>query len=200
MSYGHGGYRNGAGRKKKDIETKILEGTIKKSDLTPMILKKTKEEIEKLSEVKDMEEIKDIENASEVIDVEEKDMPKLEDYLKKMERDGKPLGADYEYKKMWKWLKLLKCEKLINPKLIEIYSINAARTKQCHEKLSDLGLVIKNAQGNPIASPFALMAISFEKAMNNQLMIINQIVKDNRDTSYLNYSERDSEMERILST
>lgn len=198
MSYGHGGYRVGAGRKKGDVNSKILKGKVE--NMTPMILQKTKEEIEKLSEVNDMAEIDDIEKASDIIEVEEKDMPKIEDYLKKMERDGKPLGADYEYKKMWRWLKKLKCDKLVNPKLIELYSINAARSKQCHEKISDLGLVIKNAQGNPIASPFALMAISFEKAMNNQLMIINQIVKDNRDASYLNYSEKESEMERILST
>ena len=83
MSYGHGGYRQGAGRKKGDVNFKVLNGKVE--NMTPMILQKTKEEIEKLSEVKDMEEITDINEVSEVVENDEKDMPKIEDYLKKME-------------------------------------------------------------------------------------------------------------------
>ena len=99
---------------------------------------------------------------------------------------------------MWLWLKKLNCEKIVNPKLIEMYAINAARTKQCHEMLSSLGLVVKNASGNPIASPFADMALSFEKGMNNALLTINQIVKENGHLTRLNYDETALKMESIL--
>lgn len=191
MSYGHGGYRAGSGRPSMSKEKKVLEDKLKEE--------KVNFGIPVLEEVKDAIEMDDINEASDITDVEEKDMPHIEDYLKSKERNGKPLGADYEYKKMWLWLKKVNCEKIVNPKLLEMYAINAARTKQCHEMLSSLGLVVKNASGNPIASPFADMALSFEKGMNNALLTINQIVKENANLARLNYDETALKMERILS-
>ena len=190
MSYGHGGYRAGSGRPSMSKEKKALEGKLKEEKLNAGI--------PVLEEVKDAIGIDDINEVSDITDVEEKDMPKIEEYLKSKERSGKPLGADYEYKKMWLWLKKVNCEKIVNPKLIEMYAINAARTKQCHEMLSSLGLVVKNASGNPIASPFADMALSFEKGMNNALLTINQIVKENGHLTRLNYDETALKMESIL--
>lgn len=190
MSYGHGGYRAGSGRPSMSKEKKALEGKLKEEKVNACI--------PVLEEVKDAIGIDDINEVSDITDVEEKDMPKIEEYLKSKERSGKPLGADYEYKKMWLWLKKVNCEKIVNPKLIEMYAINAARTKQCHEMLSSLGLVVKNASGNPIASPFADMALSFEKGMNNALLTINQIVKENGHLTRLNYDETALKMESIL--
>ena len=190
MSYGHGGYRAGSGRPSMSKEKKALEGKLKEEKINASI--------PVLEEVKDALGIDDINEVSDITDVEEKDMPKIEEYLKSKERSGKPLGADYEYKKMWLWLKKVNCEKIVNPKLIEMYAINAARTKQCHEMLSSLGLVVKNASGNPIASPFADMALSFEKGMNNALLTINQIVKENGHLTRLNYDETALKMESIL--
>lgn len=190
MSYGHGGYRAGSGRPSMSKEKKELEGKLKEEKINAGI--------PVLEEVKDAIGIDDINEVSDITDVEEKDMPKIEEYLKSKERSGKPLGADYEYKKMWLWLKKVNCEKIVNPKLIEMYAINAARTKQCHEMLSSLGLVVKNASGNPIASPFADMALSFEKGMNNALLTINQIVKENGHLTRLNYDETALKMESIL--
>lgn len=190
MSYGHGGYRAGSGRPSMSKEKKALEGKLKEEKINAGI--------PVLEEVKDAIGIDDINEVSDITDVEEKDMPKMEEYLKSKERSGKPLGADYEYKKMWLWLKKVNCEKIVNPKLIEMYAINAARTKQCHEMLSSLGLVVKNASGNPIASPFADMALSFEKGMNNALLTINQIVKENGHLTRLNYDEIALKMESIL--
>ena len=190
MSYGHGGYRAGSGRPSMSKEKKALEGKLKEEKLNAGI--------PVLEEVKDAIGIDDINEVSDITDVEEKDMPKIEEYLKSKERSGKPLGADYEYKKMWLWLKKVNCEKIVNPKLIEMYAINAARTKQCHEMLSSLGLVVKNASGNPIASPFADMALSFERGMNNALLTINQIVKENGHLTRLNYDETALKMESIL--
>ncbi|MBP3200680.1 MAG: hypothetical protein J6M39_03435 [Lachnospiraceae bacterium] len=190
MSYGHGGYRAGSGRPSMSKEKKALEGKLKEEKINAGI--------PVLEEVKDAIGIDDINEVSDITDVEEKDMPKIEEYLKSKERSGKPLGADYEYKKMWLWLKKVNCEKIVNPKLIEMYAINAARTKQCHEMLSSLGLVVKNASGNPIASPFADMALNFEKGMNNALLTINQIVKENGHLTRLNYDETALKMESIL--
>ena len=190
MSYGHGGYRAGSGRPSMSKEKKALEGKLKEEKINAGI--------PVLEEVKDAIGIDDINEVSDITDVEEKDMPKIEEYLKSKERSGKPLGADYEYKKMWLWLKKVNCEKIVNPKLIAMYAINAARTKQCHEMLSSLGLVVKNASGNPIASPFADMALNFEKGMNNALLTINQIVKENGHLTRLNYDETALKMESIL--
>jgi hypothetical protein len=190
MSYGHGGYRAGSGRPSMSKEKKALEGKLKEEKINAGI--------PVLEEVKDAIGIDDINEVSDITDVEEKDMPKIEEYLKSKERSGKPLGADYEYKKMWLWLKKVNCEKIVNPKLIEMYAINAARTKQCHEMLSSLGLVVKNASGNPIASPFADMALNFEKGMNNALLTINQIVKENGHLTRLNHDETALKMESIL--
>ena len=190
MSYGHGGYRAGSGRPSMSKEKKALEGKLKEEKINAGI--------PVLEEVKDAIGIDDINEVFDITDVEEKDMPKIEEYLKSKERNGKPLGADYEYKKMWLWLKKVNCEKIVNPKLIEMYAINAARTKQCHEMLSSLGLVVKNVSGNPIASPFADMALSFEKGMNNALLTINQIVKENGHLTRLNYDDTALKMESIL--
>ena len=58
--------------------------------------------------------------------IEGVDMPKPSDYLSAMQRDGKPLGADEIYTKMCRWLGKLGCDKLVNPLLVEQYSMCAA--------------------------------------------------------------------------
>ena len=71
-----GGARAGAGRKKKALSEKIAEGNPGHRPLT-MIDSSAMESV---------------------------DMPPPSDYLSAMQRDGKPLGADLIYIKVFEWL------------------------------------------------------------------------------------------------
>ena len=91
-----GGARIGAGRKKKALSEKIAAGNPGHRPLT-MIDSSTMEGV---------------------------DMPPPSDYLSAMQRDGKPLGADLIYIKVFEWLKAINCEKLVSPNMVEQYYLS----------------------------------------------------------------------------
>jgi hypothetical protein len=62
-----------------------------------------------------------------ISDLYGEDMPEPSDYLSARQKDGKPLGADEIYEETWLWLKERRCEKLVNPRLIESYAQAFAR-------------------------------------------------------------------------
>ncbi len=55
------------------------------------------------------------------------DMPSPSEYLSTRQRDGKPLGADALFVQTWQWLRERRCEKFVNPRLLEAYSQAFAR-------------------------------------------------------------------------
>lgn len=130
-------------------------------------------------------------------DMQGEDMPKPNEYLSALQRDGKPLGADEIYREMWVWLKERGCEKLVNPRLIESFALSYARYVQCENAVSSFGLLGKHpTTGAAIANPFVQMAQSYHKQANLVYYEIFDIVKANCTTSYNGLSE--DPMEKLL--
>lgn len=77
MANGHGGARVGAGRRKKPLEEKILEGNPGKRKLTLL----------------------EFPNAA---DLEGAEMPPARDYLTATQKSGKPLMGKEVYETTWK--------------------------------------------------------------------------------------------------
>lgn len=108
------------------------------------------------------------------------DMPKPSDYLSARQKNGIPLGADEIYKETWLWLKERNCEKLVNPRLIEVYAQAFARYIQCEEATSTYGLLGKHpTTGGVITSLFVQMSQQYQKSANLIWYEIYDIVKQN---------------------
>jgi hypothetical protein len=108
------------------------------------------------------------------------DMPKPDDYLSARQKNGKPLGADEIYKETWIWLKERRCEKLVNPRLIESYAQAFARYIQCENAISSYGFLGKHpTTGGVVASPFVQMSNQYQKTANLLWYEIYDVVKEN---------------------
>ena len=137
----------------------------------------------------------DLDDAADLVG---EDMPSPSEYLSARQKDGKPLGADEIYKETWIWLKNRGCEKLVNKRLLESYSLAFARFIQCEEALSTYGLLGKHpTTGGVVASPFASLSQSYQKQANLLWYEIFDIVKQNCTTKF-DGSPQDDMMEQLL--
>ncbi len=133
-----------------------------------------------------------------ISDLYGEDMPEPSEYLSARQKDGRPLGADEIYEETWFWLKDRRCEKLVNPRLIESYAQAFARYIQCEEAISTYGLLGKHpTTGGAIASPFVSMSQNFQKQANLIWYEIFDIVKQNTTTAFIS-TPQDDMMERLL--
>ena len=124
----------------------------------------------------------DLDDAADLVG---EDMPSPSEYISARQKDGKPLGADEIYKETWIWLKNRGCEKLVNKRLLESYSLAFARFIQCEEALSTYGLLGKHpTTGGVVASPFASLSQSYQKQANVLWYEIFDIVKQNCTTKF----------------
>ena len=174
-----GGRRVRAGDKPKPLAEKIAAG--EDADIiefTPTVL-----------------EGADLDDAADLVGEE---MPSPGEYLSARQKDGKPLGADEIYKETWLWLKNRGCEKLVNKRLLESYSLAFARFIQCEDALSTYGLLGKHpTTGGVVASPFASLSQSYQKQANLLWYEIFDIVKQNCTTKF-DGSPQDDLMEQLL--
>lgn len=168
-----GGARPGAGRKPKALKEKMDAGNPGHRKLTRLDIPES---------------------------IEGVDMPPPGEYLSAEQRDGKPLGADTIYTKTFMWLKKLKCDRMVNPQLVEQYAMSVARWVQCEEAITRLGLVAKtNSTGNAVQSPFVTMGHSYMKQSRVIWNEIFQIVKENCTTDVLsNDDEASTDMMELL--
>ena len=175
-----GGRRVRAGDKPKPLAEKIAAG--EDADIiefTPTVL-----------------EGADLDDAADLVG---EDMPSPSEYLSARQKDGKPLGADEIYKETWLWLKNRGCDKLVNKRLLESYSLAFARFIQCEEALSTYGLLGKHpTTGQPVMSPFVNMSSTYMNQTNRLWNEIFQIVKENCSTQYDGDSPQEDVMERLL--
>ncbi len=126
-------------------------------------------------------------------------MPPPSEYLSAMQRDGKPLGADEIYNKVYAWLIKLGCEKLINPQAVEQYAMCVARWVQCEETISHFGFLGKHSTtGQPCQSPFVNMSLNYMKQSNLLWASIQQIVKENCSVEIDSRSPKNDMMEQLL--
>lgn len=150
-----GGARIGAGRKKKDLTERILEG--------------------KNASVIEFPEAPDMEGT---------EMPDIRDYLRDDQKMGE-LCAEEIYKETWQWLKDRGVVHLINPQLIEQYAMSAARTIQMEKLNSSMGFLSRHpTTGAAIASPFVTMAQAYNKQTQQLWYQIFQLVRENCSTPF----------------
>ena len=169
-----GGARPGAGRKKKALHDKIIEGNLGKRELTVM----------RFSDIPDMEGV---------------EMPRPHEMLSARQRDGKPLQAEEIYRITWSWLADRKCEKLVSQQVLERYAMCAARWIQCEEALTAYGLLGKHpTTGQPIISPFVTISAGYMNQTNRLWNEIFQIVKENCSGEYNGDTPQEDVMERLL--
>lgn len=169
---GGGGARRGAGRKKKPISEKILEGNPGKRKLTVLQFPEP---------------------------IQMSDMPTPKEYLSATQKDGKDLIAKKIYEDTWQWLEDRGCAGMVNPSLIEQYSIAAARGIQCEEAITTYGFIIKHpTTAMPMQSPYISIALNYQKQANSLWSQMYQTVKENCTTEYAGDKSSDP-MERLLS-
>ena len=168
-----GGSRVGAGRKQKALVDKILDGNPGKRKI-------------KVLQTDDGIESRGI------------DVPEPNEYLSAKQRDGKDTIAKKLYEATWEWINVRGCSNLINPQLIEQYSVAVARYIQCDEAISTYGFLSKHpTTGNPIQSPYVAIAQTYLKQANNIWFLIYQVVKENCSSDYMGQST-DDPMEVLL--
>lgn len=137
-------------------------------------------------------------NFMDTADLEGENIPKPSEYLKSEQKDGSLLGADRIFNETWLWLKKRKCDKFVNPRLVESYSQAFARYIQCEEAISKFGFLGKHpTTGAAIANPFVQMSVSFQKQANLLWYEIFDIVKQNCTTDFSD-TPQDNVMELLL--
>lgn len=135
---------------------------------------------------------------SDLSDMEGENVPKPSEYLNSQQKNGKPLGADKIFRETWVWLKERRCEKFVNPRLVESYSQAFARFIQCEEAISNFGFLGKHpTTGNAIPNPFVQMSIAFQKQANLLWYEIFDIVKQNCSKEFVDTPQSDN-MELLL--
>lgn len=178
-----GGRRVRAGDKPYSLKDKIAAGK------SARVLDASEFEIEGPFEVSDF---------SDVSELHGEHIPRPSDYLKSQQKDGKPLGADKIFEETWMWLKERRCEKFVNPRLVEAYSQAFARYIQCEEAISNFGFLGKHpTTGSAIANPFVQMSLSLQKQANLIWYEIFDIVKQNCTTDFTETPQNDV-MELLL--
>ena len=137
-------------------------------------------------------------NFMDTADLEGENIPKPSEYLNAKQKDGTLLGANKIFKETWVWLKKRKCDKFVNPRLVESYSQAFARYIQCEEAISKFGFLGKHpTTGAAIANPFVQMSVSFQKQANLLWYEIFDIVKQNCTTDFSD-TPQDNVMELLL--
>ena len=125
-------------------------------------------------------------------------MPPPGEYLSAMQRDGKPLGADEIYNKVYAWLTRLGCEKFVNPQAVEQYAMTVSRWIHCEEVISKTGYIAKHPTiSAPIASPYVAMSQSYLKQANICWNQIFTVVRENCSTEFQG-NPQDDLMEQLL--
>ena len=176
MANGHGGVRPGAGRKKKALAEKLMDGNPGKAPLTKIEF--------------DMGD-------SDTLQGEE--MPPISDYLKQVTKNQQQNRTEEIYTETWQWLNERGCAQLVKKELIEQYALYISRWIQCEEGINQYGLLAKHPTTQmPIASPYVSMGLSFLKQANVLWMQIYQIVKENCETPLGGSNPNDDLMERLL--
>ncbi len=176
MADGRGGARPGAGRKKKPLAEKILEGNPGKRDLKKIVFPAI--------------------NTEKMLGEE---MPEIADYLRQRTKNSTKNVAPAIFKKTWKWLNERNCHEIVKNEMLEQYAMYVSRWVQCEEGINIYGLLAKHpTTGMPIASPFVSMGVKYLKEANLIWSQIYQIVKENCETQFAANNPNDSIMEQLL--
>ena len=100
MANGHGGARPGAGRKKKALSEKLVDGNPGKAPLKKI-------------------QFGLVDNG-----MAGEDMPPISEYLTQVTKNSHQNLTPQIYEETWKWLRDRGCNKLVKKELIEQYTVN----------------------------------------------------------------------------
>jgi len=163
-----GGVRIGAGKKRKPLEEKILEGKTQAEEPTR----------EKFSDLK-------IKPPKKYLSAEQK-------------MGGGKTYARQIYRETWEWIASHGCEDFVARQLVESYAQVAARHIQCEELLSSYGMIGKHpTTGEATASPFVKMSIDYLKQASQLWYQIYAAIRDN-STKGVTGNEHNDMMEGLL--
>ena len=168
-----GGKRPGAGRPKKALEEKVLEGNPGRRTLTVLEFKPSEAEIPTPPEY--------LVDAAGGVD--------------------KYPGATDIFERVTEWLEQTGCLRLIPPEHITEYSLLKARWLECEAKNARHGLLAKHpTSGQPIISPYVRMGIDYLKAADAAWNKIWAIVSQNSERNFQHKNPNMDIMERLLNT
>ncbi len=191
-----GGARIGSGRKRKSLEERQLEGSLKKKSLSAAD-KKIKAILKEAQESEEALKRKASGELPEVSDLPGADIPSVSEYLTRVQKDGSTLIAKDIFRQTWLWLKDKGCETLVPKQIVEQYALAVARWIQCEDFISKYGTLGKHpTTGAPMASPFVSMSKDYKRQMNADWFLIWQIVKENGSDGLT--APQDDMMEKLL--
>ena len=147
-----GGLRIGAGKKRKPLEEKILEGKADKS----------------------------VNNVTLSTPETPKEPPQLKRFMTAKQKNGEHLQTKKIYSEIWNWLVERGCENLVDNQLLEQYAMSVARWQQCEEYISHCGLLGEHpTTGGEMISVYVKMALDWQKQINQLRYQIYAAVRDN---------------------
>ena len=164
-----GGYRVGAGRKKKSLAEKILDGQADKpeqlvSDIGDFIIPKPRDFLNE-----EQQRLAGVTNESRAI-----------------------------YDDTMRWLAKRGCTEVVPQGLVEKYAVATARWEQCDRLMSMGSITAKHpTTGATIASPFVSMSLHWLKQANQQWHLIEEKVQEVCGES-ISGANRSDPMEQIL--
>lgn len=164
-----GGYRVGAGRPKKSLANKILDGEAEKVDTTKI-------------------------NADGFAVPEPRDFLNAEQRnLAGIQNESRAIYDD-----TMRWLAERGCADSVPRGLVEKYAVATARWEQCDRAMSLAGITGKHpTTGAAIASPFVSMSLHWLKQANQQWYLIAQKVEEICGDD-ISGAKRSDPMEQIL--
>ena len=126
-------------------------------------------------------------------------MPKVEEWLKRDQKEGGTWKAEDLVVETYAWLKERGCDRLITMQQIYAYATAEARWIQCQEALSQYGFLAKHpTTGAPIESPYSKMAEKFARQAAAAWYVIFQVVKENCTEDYGGSTPHDLIMASLL--
>ena len=168
MANGHGGIRQGSGRRRKTVTEKVLEGKLKGN--IPNLKAQT---------------------------VEGSFCPEPHGYMEMATKNAGENIAKMIYGEIYDWLKERKCAHLVQPQIVEQYALSFARYSQAETAIHQYGLLAKSpSNGNAVPSPFIEISQNYLKQTQNIWLTIFAAVKDKCDI--FTNPENDDIMELIL--
>ena len=157
-----GGYRPNAGRKKKPVALKLLEGN---------------------SSNKEFEVVNFGEQA---ITLPSTPPSYLSDKAKEI------------YINVYQWLLSIDCIKGILPYNLEEYAFCKSRWMECEEMNTKHGLLVKDQNGKPMASPYVGMAHQYLKQTNDVWNKIYLVVRESKLSKWDGNNPNDDILEVLL--
>lgn len=168
-----GGSRKNAGRPKKPLDEKLLEGNPGKRQLKVLAFP---------------------ERAVETL------LPSPPEFLSDLAKGvGKCPNAETLFENVTAWLEKTGCVNLISPEHITEYSLLKARWLECEAMNAKHGLLAKHpASGQPIASPYVRIGMDYLKAADSAWTHIWSVVSQNSQKDYRANNPNEDAMEKLL--